>query len=172
MIESRTPLPEIAAISDEHTMLQQFLEYFRTVMLRKVEGLDDQQARVTVAASSIDMLGMVRHLADVERWWFRAVFTQEVTDAIYEADDDVDADWHHAPTDTLVEAMQHWHNEVAWARQIVAANTDVNAIASLVTERRGQISLRWIMVHMIEEYARHCGHADLIREAIDGTVAD
>lgn len=170
--DDRTPLPSIDERADERTMLVQFLDYFRTVFLRKVEGLDDQQARVRVAASSMDLLGMTRHLADVERWWFRGFFAQEIDRAIYDADDDPDADWHHGPGDTLADALTHWHAEVARAREIVAAAPSLDTVAATVHQRRGEVTLRWIVIHMIEEYARHTGHADLLREAIDGTTDD
>ena len=171
-MDERTTLPAISYRSDERTTLAQFLDYFRTVFLRKVEDLDDVQARVRVAASTIDLLGLTRHLVDVERWWFRAVFTAEVDTGVYESDDDPDLDWHHGPDDTLAEALEHWHREVARSREILAAAPDLDTWSSLETARRGKVSLRWILVHMIEEYARHCGHADLVREAIDGTVDD
>ncbi len=170
--DDRTPLPAIDERADERTMLAQFLDYFRTVFLRKVEGLDDAQARVRVAASTMDLLGMTRHLVDVERWWFRGFFTQEVDSAVYDADGDPDADWHHGPSDTLAEAIEHWHTEVARAREILAAAPSLDTIAATTDGRRGEVTLRWIMIHMIEEYARHTGHADLLREAIDGTTDD
>jgi uncharacterized damage-inducible protein DinB len=168
--ESPPPIdPGTAA--DERTTLVEFLDYFRAVLARKVHGLDADQVRVRVAASSIDLLGLVRHLAEVERWWFRAVFTAEVDTGIF-GDDDPDIEWHHTADDTLAEALQHWHAEVDRAREIVAAAPSLDTIAASRTHRRGDVSLRWILVHMIEEYARHCGHADLIREAIDGVTGD
>jgi hypothetical protein len=170
--DARSPLPDVAPSADERTTLVEFLEYQRAVFLRKVEGLDEQQVRVRVASSTIDLLGLTRHLVDVERWWFRGVFTEEVTEAVYDVADDPDADWHHGPTDTLASALVDWHREVGRAREIVDATADVGQLSSMTTSRRGQVSLRWILVHMIEEYARHLGHADFIREAIDGTVDD
>jgi uncharacterized damage-inducible protein DinB len=170
--DRRSELPSVSPTHDELTTLTEFLDYYRTVFVRKVEDLDDAQARIRVAASTIDLLGLTRHLVDVERWWFRCVFTEEVNTAVYWADDDPDADWHHTPADTLADALAKWHTEVACARQIVAATPGLDTVSAMETERRGHVSLRWIMVHMIEEYARHCGHADLIREAIDGTTDD
>ena len=157
--------------SDERTTLVEFLDYFRAVLERKVHGLDDEQIRVRIAASSIDLLGLVRHLAEVERWWFRVAFTAEVDSGIF-GDDDPDIEWHHTADDTLADALHHWHAEVDRAREIVSAAPSLDTLAALRGSRRGDVSLRWILVHMIEEYARHCGHADLIREAIDGTVGD
>lgn len=170
--DTRSPLPDIDEVGTEHTMLTQFLDHYRAIFLRKVEDLDETGARVKVPPSDLDLLGMTRHLADVERWWFRGSFADEVTSGIYDSDDDPDLDWHHGPGDTLAAALEHWHAEVARARQIVAATPDLDTLAARVHPRRGEISLRWIVVHMIEEYARHCGHADFLREAVDGVTGD
>ena len=172
MAEPTTELHEPPHTADERATLIGFLDYFRTVFLRKVEGIDEAQARQTVPPSPMDLLGMTRHLADVERWWFRGAFTAEVTSGIYDSDDDPDLDWHHGPDDTLADALGHWHAEVARAREIVDATADLDTVAATVNPRRGAISLRWILVHMVEEYARHCGHADYLREAIDGVTGD
>ena len=167
-----TDLPDIPTVGDEHAMLTSFLDYFRAVFARKVEYLDDAQARVQVPPSPLDLLGMTRHLADVERWWFRAVFTAEVDTGIYDSDDDPDLDWHHTSSDTLAEALGHWRAEVGRSREITATTPNLATIGQMVTERHGEVSLRWIMIHMIEEYARHGGHADYLREAIDGSTGD
>ena len=172
MADPTTELHEPPSIGGEREMLVSFLDYFRTVFLRKVEGISEADSRRTVPPSSMDLLGMTRHLADVERWWFRGSFAAEVTEGIYESDDDPDLDWHHGPDDLLADALAHWHTEVARAREIVAATPDLDAHGVNVHPRRGPISLRWIMIHMIEEYARHCGHADYLREAIDGVTGD
>ncbi len=164
-------LPEPGTTTDERTMLVEFLDYFRAVLERKVRDLDEDQVRVRVAASSIDLLGLVRHMAEVERWWFRQVFTAEVTDGIF-GDHDPDIEWHHSTSDTLIDALGFWRAEVARAQHIVSTAPSLDTIAAFRASARGDVSLRWILVHMIEEYARHCGHADLIREAIDGSVGD
>lgn len=166
------PLPEPATTADERSTLVQFLDYFRAVLERKVHGLDETQVRMRVGASTMDLLGMMRHMADVERWWFRCVLLDEVDGGLYDDPDDRDADWHHRPGDTLADALSHWHAEVARAREIVAATADLETLTRRVEPERGLFTLRWILVHMIEEYARHVGHADLIREAIDGSVGD
>ncbi len=170
--DTRSPLTEPTTTADDKTTLTDFLDYYRVVFRRKVEGIDDAQSRIRVAPSDMDLLGMTRHLADVERWWFRFVFTGEVDALVYETDDDPDADWHPGPTDRLASALDHFDAEVTRARTIITAAPTLDAIGAFVTGRRGEISLRWIIVHMIEEYARHCGHADYLRQAIDGVTGD
>ncbi len=167
-----TQLPDIACVASEGRMLTEFLDYFRAVFIRKVEELTEEQARQRLPPSDMDLLGMTRHLADVERWWFRCVFTAEVTDGNYESETDPDLDWHHGPDDTVADAVDVWSGEVARAREITSAAPDLDAIASSTSGSRGEISMRWILIHMIEEYARHCGHADFLREAIDGVTGD
>lgn len=164
-------LADPATTADERTTLTEFLDYYRGVLERKLHGLDEDQARVHVAASTIDLLGLVRHMAEVERWWFRQVFIAEVTTGIF-GDHDPDIDWHHTRNDTVTEALGQWRAEVERSREIVATTASLDTIASFGGSRRGDVSLRWILVHMIEEYARHCGHADLLREAADGQVGD
>jgi Protein of unknown function (DUF664) len=165
---------EPSTTTGERQTLIEFLDYFRAVFTRKVDGLDNRQARTKVPPSDLDLLGMTRHLADVERWWFRMVFAAEVTEGNYDRDSetDPDLDWHHGPEDTLAGAVEVWNREVDRARQIVAACDDLGTIGAFVTGSRGPISMRWILVHMIEEYARHCGHADFLRQAIDGRIGD
>ena len=172
MADARTELVYPESVGDERQLLVGFLDYFRTVFLRKVEDLDDERARLKVPPSSMDLLGMTRHLADVERWWFRCMFTAEADTGIYESDDDPDLDWHHSRDDTLADALAHWHAEVARAGEIVTAAPTLDQIGELSTTHHGEISLRWILIHMIEEYARHSGHADYLREAIDGATGD
>jgi uncharacterized damage-inducible protein DinB len=167
-----TGLPAIDEVGPEHTMLGQFLDYYRVVFARKVEGVDETAARATVPPSTMHLLGLMRHMADVERWWFRIFFAGEQIESIHETADDPDHDWHPDPDDTLAEALTQWHGEVAHARAIVARSTDLDALGAIRDGHRGDVSLRWIMIHMIEEYARHCGHADYLRESIDGATGD
>jgi hypothetical protein len=167
-----TALPDIAYVAGEGRMLTEFLDYFRAVFIRKVEDLTEEQARHRLPPSDLDLLGMTRHLADVERWWFRAVFTAEVSNGNYDSETDPDADWHHASDATLADAIDVWRGEVSRAREIAVMATDLDAIASYTSGSRGEISMRWILIHMIEEYARHCGHADFLRQAIDGVTGD
>jgi len=173
------PLPTVR--SAERQTLEEFLDYFRSVFARKADGLDDIQARVRVGVSDLDMLGLVRHMALVEQWWFSlALDGSGVPDLwVNPADpDDHDADFHHHPGDTLAEAVQALEKQIAESRRRGAAHASLDDLTAIDVgppdepDRFGPRSLRWVLVHMIEEYARHCGHADIIREAIDGTTGD
>ncbi len=169
-----TTLPDIDGTGDERRMLTEFLAYFRAVLLRKVEGLDTAAARTRLAPSELDLLGLTRHMAEVERYWFRTVVASESTDGIYDADasapDAGDGEWRPGAGATIEQAVADLRAEIARADEIVAAAPSLD----VVVERpaREPLSLRWILVHMIEEYARHCGHADLLREAVDGSTGD
>lgn len=158
--------------SDERTTLVEFLDYFRAVLARKMTGLTDEQARrAAVEPSDLTLLGMVCHAAYVERQWMRVVFHGEDIDLIFDFSEDNDADWHPGPEMTLTAALALWHGEVAASRDIVDEAASLDALAA--RHRHGQaVNLRWILVHLIEEYARHCGHADLLRERIDGRTGD
>ncbi|HWM20724.1 MAG TPA: DinB family protein [Ilumatobacteraceae bacterium] len=152
----------------ERVILDEFLNYYRVVFRRKAEGLDDEAARTaTCPPSELTIMGLVRHMAEVERSWFRRGIAGEDAAPIYYSDDDHDGDLHVGPTDTLDEALVTWEREVGLARAILA-----DAALDDLDRLREEYSVRWILVHMIEEYARHCGHLDLIREAIDGTTGD
>ncbi len=175
MTELHTP-PSVTA--DERTTLTEFLDYFRSVLLRKADDLDGTQARQQIGISQMDMLGLIRHMALVEQWWFSQAFAGSDEPDVWPCDDDPDADWHHGPGDTLAVAVAALRAEIDKARAVVAAAESLDQVTAIAVgppdnpERFGPRSLRWVLVHMIEEYARHCGHADIIRENIDGTVDD
>jgi uncharacterized damage-inducible protein DinB len=137
----------------------------------KCEGLDAEQlARRSVEPSTLSLLGLVRHIADVERYWFRNVLAHERAPRLFSSPEHPDADFDGANADpTIVDQAWHaWRDEVAFSERFVAEHDDLGMV---VTDRHGeQVSYREILVHMIEEYARHCGHADLLRERIDGRV--
>jgi Protein of unknown function (DUF664) len=170
------PLPTVAA--DERSTLVEFLEYFRTVLIRKAEGLDETQARVRIDPSPMDLLGLVRHMALVEQWWFSQAFAGSTESDLWADPDDPDSDWHHTSDDTMTVATHALRTEIAKSQSIVAGAKSLDELTAIdvgpkdIPERYGRRSLRWIMVHMVEEYARHCGHADLLREVVDGAVGD
>lgn len=154
-------------------MLQGFLRYFRAVLARKAEGVTDEQARAAMCPpSDLTLLGLIRHMADVERIWAQWRFAGGANEPIFYGDahpeGDPDGDFHPPDGATLVEAFDAYWTQIAAADEVYAA-------ADLDQMTRGgkhEYSLRWIYIHLIEEYARHCGHADLIRQAIDGAVDD
>jgi hypothetical protein len=163
--------PDVAPYSgDERVVVSWLLDYHRHVMLRKVDGVTEEQARRKIASSDLTLLGLVRHLALVEQYWFAEVFLGSTEPSHWDDPNDRDRDFHPLDGDTLSDAREVLRAEIIRSRQLAAA-TSFDAPA--VGQREGQlVTLRWIMVHLVEEYARHCGHADLLREAIDGTTGD
>jgi uncharacterized damage-inducible protein DinB len=159
---------EPAFVLPEREMLERWLEFHRMTLLLKCEGLDDEsRKRRPVATSKLSLHGLVRHMAEVERSWFRRVLLREA-DAPPLWYDPAIEDSELVPLDgaSWEDDLRAWHDECAASRATAARHQlDDTGI------RRGQAcSLRWIYVHMIEEYARHNGHADLIRELIDREV--
>ena len=173
-----TPLPldpEQLPVGDETALLHSFLDWYRAVLIRKAEGISDTQARVQLSPSELTLLGLIRHMAEVERGWFRRRFTAQDAPPLYYSDDDNDGDFHPSVTDTMTDALAALRAEIAYA-QAVTAGVSMDALAAAIPPSQRipgwQPSLRWILIHMIEEYARHCGHADLLRQAADGAVGD
>ena len=158
--------------AEERAMLDGWLEYHRATLEQKCSGLSAAQlVERSVPPSNLSLLGLVRHMADVERNWFRRVFADE-DDAgpIYYSDDDPDGDFDGADAANVADGFATWHAQMDRARQIAG---DASLDARSVGRSHGQtVSLRWIITHMIEEYARHNGHADLLRECIDGETGD
>ncbi|MCU1429390.1 MAG: Mini-circle protein [Actinomycetia bacterium] len=159
--------------ADERTTLVEFLDWYRATIETKLEGLDDEQARIPIPPSDMTLIGIVRHLAEVERSWFRARFRGEDVSPLYYSDADPDGDFHAGPSDTAAGALAAYRAECDHARAITNAQSldDLSAV-KLAHHGNQQVSLRWILVHMIEETARHAGHADLLRETIDGVTGD
>ncbi|WP_442875632.1 DinB family protein [Actinoallomurus sp. NBC_01490] len=158
-----------SATSDERTMLQDFLTAQRRTLTLKCAGLDTELSRRAVEPSTLSLLGLVRHLADVERYWFRQVMAGQDASPRFAGDTDPDGDFDGAVADpaVVIAAWDAWHTEVAFADALVDAAPDLDVVGD---SWRGTVSLRWVLIHMIEEYARHNGHADLLRERIDGAV--
>jgi Protein of unknown function (DUF664) len=156
--------------ADERATLTAFLDYLRATLVLKCDGLSGSQLRErAVPPSAMSLLGLVRHMAEVERNWFRPVLGGEQMSGIFSADLDWEAAWRDAGTADVAEAFRAWRAECDHARALVAAAPSFDARGF----RGGAwFSLRWVMTHMIEEYARHLGHADLIRERLDGSTGD
>jgi hypothetical protein len=160
-------------VADERQMLVSWLEFHRSLLLRKCAGLTAGQLKERSSPpSSLSLLGLVRHMSDVERGWFRQLFTAEDVPDLYFTEADHDADFNDIADADAEADFAIFTAECEAARQIIAAAPSFDTLAKKKSRRGSLISLRWIMVHMIEEYARHNGHADLIRERIDGVVGD
>ena len=160
----------VAVVGERATLLE-YLRRYRLTLEMKCEGLDPEQlARRSVPPSTMSLLGLVRHMADVERNWFRRVMARADAPPLYWSQDGLDADWLGAVADPAVvdDAWRAWRKEVAFAEEFVARSPDLG-IEGIMRDG-ASVALREVLVHMIEEYARHCGHADLLRERIDGRV--
>jgi uncharacterized damage-inducible protein DinB len=155
----------------ERATLLDYLQRYRLVLEMKCADLDAAQlASRSVPPSTMSLLGLIRHMADVERYWFRRVMAQSDVPTLYWSDDLPDAEWLGAVADPAVvdDAWRAWRGEVAFAEKFVADSPDLD-VEGFDRDGAGP-TLRSVLIHMIEEYARHCGHADLLRERIDGRV--
>jgi uncharacterized damage-inducible protein DinB len=159
---------EIPRNDDERSTLLAFLEWQRETLARKCAGLAPDQLRIRSAEpSTLSLLGLVRHMADVERGWFRRTLAGEEVPERYSSDDDRDGDFDNVDTADVDEAFAGWHEECGLADEIISRR----ALDATGKQQSGrEVSLRWILNHMIEEYSRHNGHADLLRERIDGAT--
>jgi uncharacterized damage-inducible protein DinB len=158
------------SLGDERATLAEFLRRQRLTLELKCDGLDPSQlARRAVEPSTMSLLGLVRHMAEVERTWFRRRFASQDLPKRYQSETEPDGDFDGAVADQAVvdEAYAAWREEVAFAEQF-ARETDLGFVGH--DSEGNPISLRELLVHMIEEYARHNGHADLLRERIDGRI--
>ncbi|MDT0266846.1 DinB family protein [Streptomyces sp. DSM 44915] len=156
-------------VGDERQLLRAYLDYHRATLAWKCEGLTDEQLRRRSAPpSSLSLLGLVRHLAEVERAWFRRTINREEVPLVWSDSGDFQVAY-QAEGATRATAFAAWREEVAAARRIEEAAPSLDLTAPHA--RTGEpVSLRLVMLHLIHEYARHNGHADLLREAIDGSV--
>jgi uncharacterized damage-inducible protein DinB len=157
---------------DEVALLRSWLAYERETLAWKCEGLDDAQLRTrAVDPSSLSLLGLVRHVTDAERYWFQHVLLGRDIEQRYWTNNDLDADFTGVDETTGDEALAAWRDEMAASDAAIDADPDAERIAA--GRRHGaEVSLRWMLVHLVQEYARHNGHADLLRERIDGTTGE
>ena len=162
---------EPALIGDEKSTLSSCLEDQRNVLAWKSQGLSDAQLKEASAPpSNLTLLGLVRHMAEVERSWFRRRLSGEDIAGIWCIEAQPDADFEGVGEADVSQAFTVWEEECRISRSILQELSSLDVTFS--TPRNPQISARWMVNHMIEEYSRHNGHADLIRERVDGQTGD
>lgn len=176
MVDDQGRVEPPLAVDEWHT-LTTFLDFHRATLHWKCSGLDAAGLQRTVAASSMTLGGILKHLAWVEEHWFTEMFLGGQMPELWQGVDwaaDQDWEWTSAAADSPAELFALWQDAVAHSRETsrrgLTDGLDALAVRGWPDGRKH--SLRWILVHMIEEYARHNGHADLIREAIDGATGE
>ncbi|WP_175488478.1 DinB family protein [Streptomyces qinglanensis] len=163
---SGLPLPQ--GDGAERQLLEQWLDFQRATLAAKCAGLGDEQLRTASAPpSGLTLLGLVRHLTKVERHWFRTVFGEADSEPLYSSKDAPDGDFAVADAESGARTLAVWRQEVDRARRSAAARS-LDDTGTSPWRPAWTNSLRWIHLHVIGEYARHNGHADLLRERIDG----
>jgi uncharacterized damage-inducible protein DinB len=154
----------------ELPMLESWLDFHRSTLELKCRGLDDEQVRLAAAEPSpLTLLGLVQHLAEVERNWFQRVLGGLDVPLVF--GDEAGAGYALDPGRGLQEALGVWRREIARGRELLAGRSleDTGRITG-GPMTGAEVSVRWVLIHLIEEYARHNGHADILRERIDGST--
>lgn len=166
MSTERTDPPLTAG---ERETLRACLDYHRATLAMKCEGLtEDELRRTSMPPSTLSLLGLVRHMAEVERTWFRRVIDGEDVPLVWSAEYDFQVAY-DARSASAPEAFAAWHTEIGHARRVEQAAPSLEVTGR--HPRSGQdVSLRLVMLHLVHEYARHNGHADFLREGVDGSV--
>jgi hypothetical protein len=161
---------EPAYVADERATVEGFLDYHRVTFAQKLQGLTaDQLRRRSVEPSSLSLLGLARHLAEVERGWWREGIAGEDAPARTYSPDNPDGDFDDVETADAAADLAWLAQEQAHARRILAEHSLDDTWEH---SWRGTLTVRWVLTHLVEEYARHNGHADLLRERIDGATGE
>ena len=155
-------------LSGDRESLDGWLDFYRETLLRKIDGLDAEQlCRRSVPPSDLSPIGLVRHLTDVEAYWLREVLLDEAQPDPHCDDDNPHGDLDDVDPATALDDIEAYRREIEATRAAQASWSDLDGpVRGLVNGK--QANLRWLISHLIEEYARHLGHLDLLREAIDG----
>lgn len=154
-------------VADEREALTQQLDYHRATLLRKLDGLDDEALRQPMTASGLSLLGLLKHLTETERGWFLKIFAGADDGTSQPNDDDPDSDFRVTAKEGAEVLARQYVMVCDQARRVVA-NAALDRVVT--TPWGAEVNLRAILLHMIQETARHNGHADVIRENIDGKV--
>ena len=165
--------PELRRQSDEREALEAWLEYHRATLLMKCAGLTQEQLKErAVPPSGLSLLGLVRHMTEVERWWFRVHGGNEDLPRPYSTPEDRDADFNEVGAADAERDLEAFRQEIELCRAAVRDKDLDDVVPKHGNDPREDPDVRWLFLHMIEEYARHNGHADLLRERIDGATGD
>jgi hypothetical protein len=161
--------PPIPNAGDERTQLDAWLDFYRATVLYKCGGLKAAQLKERpIEPSTLSLLGIVRHMTFVEQIWFESRFAGNDVVEFYKEADDRDADFNNLESASVEEVFDNYLHAIQTSRDVTAGHS-LDELTK--KERHGRhFDLRWLYLHMIEEYARHCGHADLVRELVDGTT--
>jgi uncharacterized damage-inducible protein DinB len=156
-------------VADERAMLQRWLDHHRQTLLMKCAGLTAEQLKTRSAEpSTLTLLGLVRHMTDVERAWFRIRCAGQELDYLYSTKENPDGDFDDVAEADAEKDFEAFENEIKLCDD---AMKGISLEYTFIHPRTGaEISARWVYVHMVEEYARHNGHADILRERIDGVT--
>jgi uncharacterized damage-inducible protein DinB len=150
-------------------MLRVFLDFHASTLAMKCDGLSGDELRLrSMPPSTLSLLGLVRHMAEAERTWFRRAIAGEDVELVWSTEGDFQAAY-DATGATASEAFDAWRAEVDHSRRIETEATSLD-VTGYQARWEEEVSLRFVMLHMIHEYARHNGHADLLRVGVDGTV--
>jgi uncharacterized damage-inducible protein DinB len=167
---ARIEPPEVA---DERAALQGWLDYHRATLLWKCQGLNGEElAKRPVRTSSLSLLGLVRHMAEVERWWFRRRFASLPVGDLYCSDEYRDGDFDLTDAARADADFANFSAECAAADEAARGRALEETFTFSTRTGTERMDLRWVYLHMIEEYARHNGHADFLRELTDGVTGD
>jgi uncharacterized damage-inducible protein DinB len=167
-----TTFPEPASTPDLRGLLVDYLDFFRGVVAGKLDGLDDEELRTSVVPSGWTPAGLVNHLVNVERRWLRWGFLAEPLDDPWR-DSNADGGW-IVPNAPIAELKERLAEAALQTRSIVEAHalTDTAALGGRFRDEASAPQLQWILLHLIQEYARHTGHLDIARELIDGQTGE
>ncbi|MFG2059052.1 DinB family protein [Micromonospora sp. NPDC048930] len=157
--------PVLARTGDERAVLESFLDFHRAIVLRKARGLSDADAGRRLVPSLTTLAGLLKHLALVERNWLPCLFAPEPGDVYLTSEEEAEASFTLEPGETVASLAAAYAAACARSRA-VAARFDLDHVVP--HPQLGEVSLRWVLVHLIEETARHAGHADILRELTDG----
>ena len=160
---------EVVGTAGERELLEGFLEYHRRVVIEKLRGLSEDNARRRLVPSLTTPLGLVKHAAAVERGWFQHCLAGRPREQIAGNSRGDAASWEIGSDETIADVIAEYEDACAESRRIAAGLALDHAVPH---DQLGAVSLRWIYVHIIREHARHAGHADIIREQIDGAIGD